>query len=124
MGSRKRTEYKPETTRGLMLAPLAEMPAMGTEWLWQDRIALESVTVVMGNPGAGKSQLAMDLAARVSRGQEWPDGAPSTGAGDVMMLCAEDHLVRRVRPTLLATGADFARFRFPFQSSDDWMDES
>lgn len=42
-------------------------------WLWPGRIPLGKLTVISGAPGLGKSLLALDIAARVTRGGDWPD---------------------------------------------------
>jgi putative DNA primase/helicase len=42
-------------------------------WLWPARIPLGKLTLLIGDPGVGKSLLATDLAARVSAGRPWPD---------------------------------------------------
>jgi NrS-1 polymerase HBD domain/AAA domain len=46
------------------------------EWLWPGVLAFGSVAVLDGHPGVGKSTLAIDIAARLSRGEEMPR-APS-----------------------------------------------
>ena len=43
------------------------------EWLWRERIAIGKLTLLVGDPGQGKSFLTLDIAARVSRGAPWPD---------------------------------------------------
>ena len=43
-------------------------PARAVEWLWPDRIPLGKVSLLIGNPGLGKSLLTIDMAARVTRG--------------------------------------------------------
>lgn len=43
-----------------------EVPA-ADPWLWPERVALGSLTLVVGDPGIGKSYLTLDMAARVSR---------------------------------------------------------
>lgn len=55
----------------------ADQPAQPIEWLWQDRIPIGKVTLLAGDPGTGKSLLALDLAARVTRGEAFPS-TPST----------------------------------------------
>lgn len=42
-------------------------------WLWPGRIPLGKVSVIAGASGLGKSLLALDIAARVTRGGDWPD---------------------------------------------------
>src|SRR5881409_974224 len=41
-------------------------------WLWHGRIPLANVTLLDGDPGLGKSTLTLDIAARHSRGVEFP----------------------------------------------------
>ncbi len=52
------------------------MVAEPIQWLWPGKIPLGRVTLIEGPAGAGKSTLALDLAARVSSGKAWPDGSP------------------------------------------------
>src|SRR3954452_1195191 len=42
-------------------------------WLWPDRIPLGRITLLVSDPGLGKSLLTLDIAARVSTGAPWPD---------------------------------------------------
>src|SRR5258707_14175993 len=46
------------------------------DWLWPGTIPLRKVTLIEGPAGAGKSQLALDLAARVTPSAPWPNGEP------------------------------------------------
>jgi hypothetical protein len=54
---------------------LSEVEAERVEWLWEGRIPLGKITLIDGDPGTGKSAVTTDLAARVSVGKPWPDGA-------------------------------------------------
>jgi hypothetical protein len=56
---------------------LADVAPQAVPWLWPERVALGRITVLVGRPGAGKSFLALDLAARVTAGAPWPDGGCS-----------------------------------------------
>ena len=54
------------------------------KWLWPGRVPLGKVTLIVGDPGRGKSLLALDMAARVTRGAAWPDqavGSAECGVG-------------------------------------------
>jgi putative DNA primase/helicase len=88
---------------------MINMEALGTEstrWLWPGRIPLGKLTLLVGDPGVSKSFLTMDVAARVSRGAEWPDPPASFAPqGTVVLLNAEDGLTDTVRPRLLAAQA-------------------
>src|SRR5262245_58174684 len=82
------------------------------DWLWQDYVPRGALTLLEGDPGLGKSLLALDLAARVSRGWQMPPAAgPYEGAEPrgVLLLSAEDDLKRTIRPRLDAAGADVQR---------------
>ena len=46
------------------------------DWLWPTRIPIGQLTLLIGDPGVGKSLFAADLAARVSAGRPWPDRPP------------------------------------------------
>src|SRR5579864_2996105 len=61
------------------------------DWLWPGMIPLRKVTLIEGPAGAGKSQLALDLAARVTRSVPWPNGEPSSlPTADVLVVCRKD----------------------------------
>src|SRR5688572_15476895 len=49
------------------------------EWLWPGRIPLGKITLLAGDPEAGKSFVVADLAARTTRGGPWPDGVGPDG---------------------------------------------
>ena len=84
---------------------LADVEPRPVSWLWPGRIPLGKLTVLDGDPGLGKSTLALDLAARVSRHLEMPDGSPGV-AGGVVILSAEDAADDTIVPRLQAAEAD------------------
>jgi putative DNA primase/helicase len=85
---------------------LADVESVPIRWLWPGRIARGKLSLIAGQPGLGKSLLSIDLAARVSRGWEWPDGQPAGPPADVILLSAEDDPADTIRPRLDAAGAD------------------
>jgi putative DNA primase/helicase len=104
----------------------SDLTSENIRWLWPDRIPLGRITLLVSDPGLGKSLLALDIAARVSTGAPWPDeelgagskeqGAqPSTSGSklpapsSVLLLTAEDDFADTVRPRLEALGADLDR---------------
>lgn len=89
---------------------MAEITPEPVRWLWEGRIPLGKVTILQGEPGVGKSTLAYDLAARVSRGYEMPgDGRAGGAPGNVLFFSGGDDLADTVRPRLDAAGADLTR---------------
>jgi hypothetical protein len=77
--------------------------------LWRGRIARGKHTAIAGEPGNGKSQLAIYIAATISRGGEWPFGEGRAPIGNVIIFNAEDGADDTVVPRLMAAGADMSR---------------
>src|SRR5205814_1602918 len=67
----------------------SELEARACSWLWPGRLALGKLAILDGDPGLGKSLLALDLCARVSTGRPLPDGQPGPGPANVLVLEAE-----------------------------------
>ena len=91
---------------GPVLTMMSNVSPTEVEWLWKNRIPKKCLTMVVGKPGQGKTFVVSgDLAARVSVGADWPDGAPGE-AGEVLIISAEDDPSYTIRPRLDAHGAD------------------
>lgn len=88
--------------------PYRDIEAQEVEWLWQDRIAIGKLSLLVGQPGLGKTFLACDMAARVSTGAAFPDGSLAP-YGEAAILTAEDGAGDTLRPRLDAAGADVSR---------------
>lgn len=103
---RERRNGGPVGSSGLVR--LADVEAEDVAWLWPGRVPLGKLTMVEGDPGVGKSTLALDLAARLSVGAPMPDGAAPEvdGPRGTVLLTAEDGLGDTVRPRLDAAGGD------------------
>src|SRR5437879_1327567 len=84
---------------------LHQVEPQSVSWLWPGRIPLGKLTILDGDPGLGKSTLALDLAARVSRGAAMPDGTPGV-AGGALILSAEDAADDTIVPRLQAADAE------------------
>jgi len=69
---------------------------------------LGKTNLVAGQPGGGKSQLTVAMAAPVSTGSNWPDGA-SCPQGSTIFISCEDDVGDTIVPRLLAAGADLSR---------------
>ena len=92
-------------------------------WLWLNRVPAGAITWGVGKPGNAKSLWATDLAARVSSGADFPDGAKNTmGAKKVLMYCGEDDLQRTVVPRLMASNANLENITLLDNSSFDLYD--
>jgi len=80
-------------------------------WLWPGRIAVRKLTILSGEMGTGKSQLALAIAAAVTTGARWPCSDASAPTGRVLLLSAEDDSDDTLVPRLVAAGADIERVR-------------
>jgi putative DNA primase/helicase len=92
-----------------IVVSLADVKPLPIDWLWFNRIPLGMFTLILGDPGLGKSFLTLYMATKVSTGGTWPDSeTPENSApkGSVVILTAEDDLAHVVRPLLDALGAD------------------
>jgi hypothetical protein len=91
------------------LVRLSSRSATPIAWLWADRLPLGKVSLLVGDPGSGKSFLALDIAARASRGEGVP---PEPGLGQparVLLLAADDDVDDTILPRLNSAGADLRK---------------
>src|SRR5712692_8508114 len=92
---------------------LSKIETQPLQWLWQQRILRGNLTILDGDPGLGKSLLALDLAARVTTGKPMPGDTPSpTGIqGSVILIAPEDGVDNTIKPRIEAAGGDPSRVR-------------
>jgi hypothetical protein len=101
------------TVKDFVIERAGNVHTLPEAWLWPNRIPIGHLTLLAGDSGSGKSLLALDLAARVSRGAPWPDEPDVPGhAGNVIVLTAHDDSARVGRPRLERAGADLDRVFF------------
>jgi len=77
---------------------LSEVEAREVRWLFRPFIPFSMITILEGDPGLGKSFLAMHIAAAVSRGGLLPN-EQRVDRGKVVYLAAEDDAAYTTRPT-------------------------
>jgi RecA-family ATPase len=100
-------QFKP--TGRLVTVCAADIKPEHVEWLVDQSFPLGMLAVIGGQPGLGKSQISINLAAGVTTG----NGLPGTGSfnnwGSVIILANEDDASRTIRPRLDAAGADISK---------------
>lgn len=74
-------------------------------WLWTGVIPSGALTLLSGQPKAGKTQITLDCAARVSSGLSWATGEAGE-AGRAAVFELEDKGATSIVPRLRAMGAD------------------
>lgn len=97
---------EPQGPRRARYTMASEILPRGADELWPNKFYVGMAGIIAGMPGEGKSQLAIYMAAVVSRGLAWPDGSGKAKQGKVIILSAEDHPEITIVPRLLAAGAD------------------
>ena len=102
-------QQEPPKAPSVILLPTSEIKPERIGWIWPGVIASGRLTGLVGYPGLGKSQVAIDVAATVSRGRDWPGGAANGEVGDAIILAAEDDAAETIVPRLIAAGADCSR---------------
>ena len=89
------------------LNPFAFFIQQPQDWLWPNRIPPAKLTLIAGYPSSGKTSIALDIAARVSRGAPAPDqpDAPFPAA-PVVLASLNSNPKADILPALRLFGAD------------------
>ena len=89
---------------GLKLTAASQIQIEPVFWLWQNRLALGTLSLLAGREGLGKSTLAYWLAAQVTLGRLPGEflGTPRS----VLVCATEDSWAHTIVPRLTAAGAD------------------
>lgn len=105
--------WKSEDEQDLTIC-MATVETETISWLWPIYIPLSKITIIEGDPAAGKSFLTLLIAAAVSNGWGFPDQdsgdwnkKPNTcEQAHVLYLNAEDGIADTIRPRLDLLGAN------------------
>jgi hypothetical protein len=98
---------KPKDPKGVRW--MNDVTEVRVEWLWHGWIALGKVNLIGGDPGLGKSTVALDIAARTTTGRQMPSGGATTPPANVLIISAEDDLSDTIVPRLRAAGAELEK---------------
>jgi AAA domain len=96
------------TENGTRAKTFAEVEECDQPWLWEGYVPEGLLTVLIAPPGASKTTLVSDFAARVSRGDVWPDGSGGISPAPVIMAALEDASESSMIHKLKAARADLA----------------
>ena len=94
-----------------VLVQLADVEPEKIKWLWENRIPMGKLSLLVGDPNVGKSFLTLYIAARVTNGLPWPDDPLKQPIlkGAVIILTAEDDIADTVLPRLKTNEADVSK---------------
>ena len=99
----------------------SEIEATSVDWLWYPYIPFGKITIIQGDPGDGKTTLALNIAAMLSRGEKLPTELEYTYNFDhitTIYQTAEDGLADTIKPRLVAANADCCRICTIIEESD------
>jgi len=94
------------------LTAYSEVSRELTEWIWKRHLAIGSITIFDGDPGIGKSLVALDVSARLSKGRDMPDGTECDEICSTLLLAPEDS-DSVIAGRLEAAGADSSKIYKP-----------
>jgi energy-coupling factor transporter ATP-binding protein EcfA2 len=90
---------------GVELIRASDIRPQPIQWLWEGWLAAGKLHILGGNPGTGKTTLALSVAAILSNGGLWADGSQAE-QGNVVIWSAEDSPEDTLIPRLLLSGAN------------------
>ena len=95
------------------LISLDEVEPKPIAWLWFNKVPAGKISLIVGDPGAGKSLFSLWMASIISRGDDWPDVKnPSVdNKGSIIILTAEDSLDDTVRVRADAMRSDVSKIK-------------
>jgi putative DNA primase/helicase len=111
-GNIEGAEVSSFSERKIITLSAADVQPRPVEWLIKGWLPLGKLTILAGVAGAGKTTLALKLAAMATAGGMLPDGATCAGGGNVLIWSGEDDVGDVLTPRLIASGA--ARLRCCF----------
>ena len=93
----------------LIVKNLDDLATKPVEWLWRNRIPLNAVTILDGDPDHGKSTIGLTLAAYLSKGDPMPFEDERGVSAETVIFSAEDDPERTIRPRFEAAGGDSSK---------------
>lgn len=106
--SRNGTQHELMTDVRTVVVCLGDVKSERVSWLTPGFLPLGKFVIVEGDPGQGKSTFALDIAARITRGEPVL-GAAAHEPRNVVLVTYEDGLADTVRPRVDALGGDASR---------------
>jgi putative DNA primase/helicase len=101
----------------------SQIKRVPVEWIWDNRLAVSKLTLLGGDPGLCKSQIAIYAIAAITTGLQWCDGGTAP-IGNCIILSAEDAANDTICPRLDPAGANSDRVHIIRSVSDKGVDRS
>lgn len=98
---------------------LSDVEPERVEFIWPGRLAAGKLTLIDGDPGAGKTTLALDIAARITTGEPFEAEGLRRNPAGVILMSAEDGAGDTLRPRMEAAGADLTKVAIVDKRTED-----
>src|SRR5262249_42344661 len=98
-----------EPRRAALLTRLSDIEPEEITWLWPGRLARGKFTLLAGDPGTGKTYIALALTAALTRGWPLPGETVNRDPCSVVYMSREDGMADTLRPRLDKLDADVTR---------------
>ena len=95
----------------LKIISMDEVQSKKVNWLWYPYIPYGKITIIQGDPGEGKTTLALRLAALLSKGEPLPYDDTEREPVKIIYQTAEDGLEDTIKPRLEAAEADCTQIK-------------
>ena len=105
-------------TQELKLIKMSDVQSQEIEWLWYPFIPYGKLTIIQGDPGDGKTTLALNIAAKLSKGESLDEEMKISEPINIIYQTAEDGLADTVKPRLELADADCDRILVVDESSE------
>jgi archaellum biogenesis ATPase FlaH len=109
LNAQVRIEAEEIAAREIELVCMDDIEEDNPEWLWEGRIPMGEITLIVGRGSVGKSTILAWLAAKITTGtlnQFNNYGAPKEEPRAVLYVINEDSPSMTVKPRMVAAGAD------------------
>lgn len=94
-----------------IIISMDEVQSKEVNWLWYPYIPYGKITIIQGDPGEGKTTLALRLAALLSKGEALPYDDAEREPVKIIYQTAEDGLEDTIKPRLEAAEADCTQIK-------------
>ena len=95
----------------LRIISMDEVQSKEVNWLWYPYIPYGKITIIQGDPGEGKTTLALRLAALLSKGEPLPYDTTEREPVKIIYQTAEDGLEDTIKPRLESAEADCTQIK-------------
>jgi putative DNA primase/helicase len=84
-------------TRKAVIISFDKIQPLEIDWLWPNRFPLGMISLLVGDPGVGKSFFSLYMSMVISNGGIWPDGSQCPHGSAIILSCEDspEHVISR-----------------------------